>query len=124
MSADQQSASFEKANRQTKEPAMHIRVKRGWELPESAATPEGVFLNRRRFAAALAAGPILAALGAAPGQADEADPSVKYYPAKRNNPYKMDRGITPEALVTSYNNYYEFGSSKDIASDAQALPIR
>jgi methionine sulfoxide reductase catalytic subunit len=103
---------------------MHIRSKRGWELPESAATPEAVFLNRRHFAAGMAAGPILLALGAGPAAAEDADPSAKYYPAKRNDTYKLDRAITPEALVTSYNNYYEFGSSKDIASDAQALPIR
>lgn len=101
---------------------MHIRSRRGWELPESAAVPEAIFLDRRRFAAGLAAGPILLAMGAA--EAEDADPSAKYYPAKRNDTYRLDRGITPETLVTSYNNYYEFGSSKDIASDAQALPIR
>ena len=28
---------------------MQIRVKRGWELPESAATPESVFADRRRL---------------------------------------------------------------------------
>ena len=103
---------------------MHIRSRRGWELPESAAVPEAVFLDRRRFAASLAAGPILLALGSEAAEAEDADPSAKYYPAKRNDTYKLDRAITPEALVTSYNNYYEFGSSKDIASDAQALPIR
>ena len=103
---------------------MHIRSRRDWELPESAAVPEAIFLDRRRFAAGLAAGPILLALGAQAADAEDADPSAKYYPAKRNDTYKLDRGITPEALVTSYNNYYEFGSSKDIASDAQALPIR
>jgi sulfoxide reductase catalytic subunit YedY len=103
---------------------MHIRSRRGWELPESAATPEAVFLDRRQFAAGLAAGPILLALGTGSAEAEDADPSAKYYPAKRNDTYKLDRAITPEALVTSYNNYYEFGSSKDIASDAQALPIR
>jgi len=103
---------------------MHIRSRRGWELPESAAVPEAVFLDRRQFAAGLAAGPILLALGAEAAEAEDADPSAKYYPAKRNDTYKLDRAITPEALVTSYNNYYEFGSSKDIASDAQALPIR
>ena len=43
---------------------MHIRRKRGWELPESAATPEAVYLNRRDFAKGLAAGPLLLALGA------------------------------------------------------------
>ena len=31
---------------------MLIRVKRGWELPESAATPESVYLGRRHFLAA------------------------------------------------------------------------
>ncbi len=103
---------------------MHIRSRRGWELPESAATPEAIFLNRRQVAAGLAAGPILLAVGAGSAKAEDADPSAKYYPAKRNDTYKLDRAITPEALVSSYNNYYEFGSSKDIASDAQALPIR
>jgi methionine sulfoxide reductase catalytic subunit len=103
---------------------MHIRSRRGWELPETAAVPEAVFLDRRRFAAGLAAGPILLALGTQAAEAEDADPSAKYYPAKRNDTYKLDRAITPESLVTSYNNYYEFGSSKDIASDAQALPIR
>ena len=104
---------------------MHIRRRRGWELPESAATPEAVFLNRREFAKGLAAGPILVALGAAaPAAAEDADPSAKLYPVKRNETYKLDRPLTPADLVTSYNNYYEFGSSKDIADAAQALPIR
>ena len=58
------------------------------------------------------------------GQAADADPSAKLYPVKRNDTYKLDRPLTPEDLVTSYNNYYEFGSSKDIADAAQALPIR
>jgi len=41
---------------------MLIKVKRGWELPEAAATPEHVFLNRRQFLMGAAAGAI--ALGA------------------------------------------------------------
>jgi len=109
---------------------MHIRRKRGWELPESAATPEAVYLNRRDFAKGLAAGPVLLALGAGvfadadKVEAADADPSAKLYPFKRNDTYKLDRPLTPADLVTSYNNYYEFGSSKDIADAAQALPIR
>ena len=43
---------------------MYIKRKRGWELPESAATAEAVYLNRREFAKGLAAGPVLLALGA------------------------------------------------------------
>ena len=109
---------------------MHIRRKRGWELPESAATPEAVYLNRRDFAKGLAAGSVLLGMGAGllgeTGSADaaDADPSAKLYPFKRNETYKLDRALTPADLVTSYNNYYEFGSSKDIADAAQALPIR
>jgi len=64
---------------------MHIRRKKGWELPESAATPERYYINRRTFAKAIAAGPILAAAGFAPfAQAEDADPSAKLYPVKRN----------------------------------------
>ncbi len=32
--------------------------------------------------------------------------------------------MTPPELATTYNNYYEFGSSKTISEKAQALPIR
>ncbi len=34
---------------------MLIRSKRGWELPESAATPEALFHDRRRLIQGLAA---------------------------------------------------------------------
>ena len=42
---------------------MLIRIKRGWELPESAATPEEVFRNRRRIIKAAAAGPSVLGAG-------------------------------------------------------------
>jgi sulfoxide reductase catalytic subunit YedY len=107
---------------------MHIRRKRGWELPESAATPESVFADRRRLVKGIAAGSIILATGALTLRggraAAPADPSAKLYPVKRNDSYKLDRPVTPEALATSYNNFYEFGSSKDVKDDAQALPIR
>ena len=105
---------------------MLIKTKRGWELPESTATPEHVFRARRRLCQAIAAGPILAAIGVRPLRADNtvADPSTALYPVPQNPRYKLDRPLTPEADATSYNNYYEFGSSKDVVSEAQALPIR
>lgn len=107
---------------------MFIKIRRGWELPESAATPEALFRDRRRLIAGLAAGPILAAaaplIGARPGWAADADPSAGLYPMKRNPRYVLDRDLTPEELPTTYNNFYEFGSSKDVVEAAQALPIR
>jgi sulfoxide reductase catalytic subunit YedY len=120
---------------------MLIKIRRGWELPESAATPESMFHNRRRFLKAAAAGPILAvapsllaACDEAPNQsaqaavqmaaAGEPDPSAKLYPVMRNLRYRLDRDITDEELATTYNNYYEFGSSKNVWKKAQALPLR
>jgi methionine sulfoxide reductase catalytic subunit len=107
---------------------MLIKAKRGWELPESAATPEPVYRDRRRILQSMGMGALLAA-GGLPGKlalAAEpmADPSASLYPAKRNDKYTLDRPITPEKLVTTYNNFYEFGSQKTISDEAQALPIR
>jgi methionine sulfoxide reductase catalytic subunit len=107
---------------------MFVKTRRGWELPESAATPEAVFHDRRRLCQAIAAGPILlsgAALLARGAHADTmADPSAGLYPVPRNERYKLDRAITAEDQVTTFNNYYEFGSSKDISAAAQALKVR
>ncbi len=109
---------------------MLTRVKRSWEMPESQATPESIFLDRRRLVKTLAAGPILAAgaagaLGLAPGTARAAgDPSASLYPVQRNLRYRLDRPVTDEKAATTYNNFYEFGSHKQIAKAAQALKIR
>jgi sulfoxide reductase catalytic subunit YedY len=121
---------------------MLIRIKRGWELPDSAATPESVFLDRRRLIKSIAAGPILLGVPALLAACDESqaesaesspvqlaaaaepDPSAHLYPVGRNLRYRLDRDITDETLATTYNNYYEFGTSKNIHRKAAALPIR
>ena len=104
---------------------MLIKSKRGWELPERTATPESTFLNRRQFTLAFAAGPILAAAGPLARIARAAeDPSAALYPVARNERYRLDRPITDEEFATTYNNYYEFGSHKNIWKSAQALQIR
>ena len=128
---------------------MLIKIKRGWELPDRAATPESVFLDRRRLIKTIAAGPVLlgvpgllAACDQAPdqtarpvrdvranqlaaaGTSDAADPSAHFYPVPRNLRYRLDREVTDAEYATTYNNYYEFGSSKNIWKKAQALPIR
>ena len=52
------------------------------------------------------------------------DPTADLYPAPRNSKYTIERPVTPESTNTSYNNFYEFGTHKNIASAAEALPIR
>jgi sulfoxide reductase catalytic subunit YedY len=104
---------------------MLVKVRKTWDLPESAATPESVFLDRRRLLAAAGfAGLGLAAPGAALAQAKDADPSAGLYPARRNAKYVLDRDLTDEKSATNYNNFYEFGTHKYVFSEAQRLPIR
>jgi len=101
---------------------MLIRRRQGWEIPESQVTPESVFLNRRHFMGAAAG---VVALGIA-GRAQAAeDPSAALYPAALNPAYKdAQRPVTAADYTTTFNNYYEFGSSKRIAAAAEKLPIR
>ncbi len=103
---------------------MLTRIRKSWEIPESTATPETAFADRRRLVAALAAGPILLAGGlmGAAGRALAAGDAL--YPAMRNLRYRLDRELTAEKDATTYNNFYEFGSHKQISEAAQALKIR
>jgi sulfoxide reductase catalytic subunit YedY len=103
---------------------MHVIRRRGWELPERLATPERVFLNRRSFLAAAAVVPVSSVGAFAQRVSDLPDPTMDLYPVKRNEKYTLDRPITDEKINTSYNNFYEFGSSKNIVKPAQALKLR
>ena len=97
---------------------MLIRRRRSWELAGLEATPEPVFWNRRAFmvgGAALVAGVVSSRRGA------RAQTAAGPYPAGRNESFKLDRAVTPEAANTDYNNFYEFGSSKHVSEAAQAL---
>jgi len=107
------------------ERTMLVKMNRGWEMQESAATPEHVFLNRRRLMlggagmiGAAALGPMSAAF------AQDADPTLDLYPAERNGAFSLDRAITDEEVASNYNNFYEFGSSKRVAAAARALETR
>jgi sulfoxide reductase catalytic subunit YedY len=106
---------------------MLIRRKRGWEIPESQLTPERVFLTRRKLLGAgamLAAGAVLPNLSSAQRAAAAPDPTADLYPAKLNAKYKFDGTLTPEATASTYNNFYEYGTSKNIAAAAQQLRTR
>ncbi len=99
----------------------------GWALPSSAITPEAIVTGRR----ALVGGALLGSIGAiSPAQAQWkifGGPTVKPVAlaplaAQRNSKYAPGRAITVEKEPTSYNNYYEFGTSKSVVGAAQALP--
>jgi sulfoxide reductase catalytic subunit YedY len=90
---------------------MHILQRRAWEIAERSVTPEHVVLNRRSALAGAAAMTILSPLAA------RADVTI-------NKAFDPGRPVTEEKYSTTYNNYYEFGESKTIWRDAQALKQR
>lgn len=106
---------------------MLIRTIRSWEIPEGQATPEALFLNRRALLGGMGgiAGMALSGFGAGGAAlAEEADPNAALYPAKNNPAFKLDRELTPEKTNGEYNNFYEFGGSKQISAAAQMLKPR
>ncbi|MGB0843407.1 MAG: protein-methionine-sulfoxide reductase catalytic subunit MsrP [Alphaproteobacteria bacterium] len=108
---------------------MLTRVKKRWEIAESQVTPESIYMNRRQLiksAGLLGTGLAATGLGFS-GQSAIAsdDPSSGLYPAPLNAKYANGiNPLTPEHIATSYNNYYEFGSSKSISKAAQKLSLR
>jgi sulfoxide reductase catalytic subunit YedY len=89
---------------------MLIRSKKDWELPGKDVTPEEVYRlhNRRDFLRTMGLGVAGAVLASRDLVAATAG-----FPAKQNPAYPVD-GLkpTPYDLITSYNNFYEFGTDK------------
>ena len=103
---------------------MWVHRKPSWHLKESAATDEAAYLNRRELVAGIAAGSILLGSGTASAQRVSDDPSMKLYPFKKNEAFTLDRALTDEKEATTYNNFYEYGTSKSIWKAAEQLKIR
>ena len=77
------------------------------DIPSSEITPEDTYLNRRQFMDKTARGLVLAA--AAPSALLAACDSADGAPAQQET--------TPYELVTTYNNFYEFGVGKEDPSE-------
>ena len=87
------------------------------DLKDHDVTDEGLYLRRREFITAGAA--LGAGLALGVGQAQAA--ALNYSP----NKMKIDDKPTPLKDVTSYNNFYEFGTGKDDpAANAGSLKPR
>ncbi len=78
------------------------------ELRYSDVTPKDVYLNRRRFLGASAA-----AVGALAGAYPASAAPTKLNAVKTQAPFSVTDKETPLATVSSYNNFYEFGTGKD-----------
>jgi len=91
---------------------MLLRTPRSWEIPEREATPESVYLARRDLLKGLGFAGLGTLLESGLQAAGES-----LYPAKRNTKYILDRELTPEAVATGFNNFYEFTLDKQRVKD-------
>ncbi|HEY8554892.1 MAG TPA: protein-methionine-sulfoxide reductase catalytic subunit MsrP [Burkholderiales bacterium] len=86
-------------------------IKRPPDVRSYEITDERVYRERRRFLRqAAAAGLLVPPVAALYAQSD--DPARRLGPLKPSR-YSTDEKLTPYREVTTYNNFYEFGSGKD-----------
>ena len=112
----------------------HVKFSKGWEISSNLATPESVYMNRRKFlqGAGLTTLATTALLSGCTSRPPDPDAEIalseiekKIYPAQRNEKFQLDRPLTSERIAASYNNFYEFTSVKeDVIVHAQALAKR
>lgn len=117
---------------------MYIRKKKNWQIPESEATSEEVFMSRRRFlkdtglygvtaGAALYGANIFGFFeGKKNGDKIEIPKSATsyLYPASRNPRFVLDRPLTDENVALKYNNFYEFSADKNVWLYSDSLVVR
>ena len=102
----------------------------GDDIARSEITPQRIFEQRRRVlqaAGALALGGIGGTLGATRAFAEygSPDPRAQKLPAKTATKYVVPDKVTSFKDITTYNNFYEFGTDKgDPAENAHTLRPR
>ena len=96
---------------------MYLKKNKVWNLKESSITSESVFNSRRKIIKNLTIGSLVVpSASLIPFTAFSS-----FYPPITNNFYKVGRDLTKESLATTYTNFYEFGSSKNIWRRAAQL---
>ena len=100
----------------------------GDDIARSEITPQGVFENRRRIlqaAGAVALGSLIGVHGEAYAEYSSPDPKALKLGAKTNPKFVVTDKVTSYKDITTYNNFYEFGTDKsDPAHNAGTLRPR
>ena len=104
-------------------------IKRPEPIPSREITDPAVYLGRRALmaggAATVAAGVMAGAATSLVGCRSEAATPPADLPGVRKSRYLVDEKLTPREDVTTYNNFYEFGTDKhDPADHAGSLRTR
>jgi len=103
-------------------------IKKPSDIKSSEITDKQLYLNRRKFILAASAAGVTAAGGWAAARwltmSGEAQTGAKL-PGVGKSPLSINEPQTPYKDVTTYNNFYEFGTSKDSpARSAHTLKTR
>jgi sulfoxide reductase catalytic subunit YedY len=86
---------------------MTILIKKPSDIKPSEITPKSVYINRRKFMKhTFATSLLLAVDGMLPAWA-------KQWPDLPSSQYNTDEALTSYNDITTYNNFYEFGTGKD-----------
>ncbi len=105
---------------------MHIKKKKGYEIPSSEITPEHVYLSRRQFMKGASATAVLTAAFLAgcrperPGAPQGAAPAADVSQAETSVSATTDElgnALTDYQSIVTYNNYYEFSTDKYRVAD-------
>ena len=94
---------------------MYLKKKKSWEISESSVTDESYFRNRRSFVSSLGKSALMFSLYPSFSLASYQTTN------KLNEKYFLPLPYTSEKLATTYTNFYEFGSSKNIWRRASKL---
>jgi sulfoxide reductase catalytic subunit YedY len=89
-------------------------IRRAPDSRSSEITPEGVYVKRRQFIkAATAAGAVGMALGPGARSGEESGQSQEIPARFARMTSELDEPLNTYEAVTTYNNFYEFGTGKD-----------
>lgn len=86
-------------------------------IPTAEITDEALYRDRRRLLTLLAASPALTLAGCAEAEPPP-PPKIAVSPAKLKSGFSTNEELTRLEDVTSYNNFYEFGTGKTDPSRA------
>jgi methionine sulfoxide reductase catalytic subunit len=89
-----------------------VLIQRASDLRDRDVTPEALYLRRREFIAQAAAGIAGASLLLSSCTSEAATPPPALPPFKARA-MAVDEPLTPFEAVSTYNNFYEFGTGKD-----------
>ena len=105
---------------------MYIQNKPRWQIKENQVTNEKLYFNRRKFiknsSSILGSTALLYYFLSKDLNATQNNENILKF--QINKKYHILSNITPENLSTKYNNFFEFGSTKNIWKEAQKLETK